>query len=284
MVITRRCFLERAAGAVLSGAALTGAGPLAARYSGGIEKIGLQLYTLRNEMEKDFEGTLDKVSAIGYREVEFAGYFGRTPRQVKAALSHSGLSAPSSHVSLQAMRSDWSKALESARMIGHRYLVLAYLLPDERKSLDDYKKLAELMGKAGEDCRRAGLQFAYHNHDFEFQPLEGVVPYDLLLKETDPKLVKLELDLYWIAKAGQEPAKYFAMYPKRFELFHVKDMDKTPKKHFTEVGRGVIDFKRIFAQSKQSGVKHYFVEQDETPGSPFDSIKVSYDYLKQMKF
>jgi sugar phosphate isomerase/epimerase len=263
---------------------LTGTGLLAARYAGEIERVGLQLYTLRNEMGKDFEGTLDKVSAIGYREVEFAGYFGRTPQQVKAALSHSGLSAPSSHVSLQAMRSDWNKALESAAMIGHHYLVLAYLLPEERKSLDDYKKLADLMGRAGEDCRRAGLQFAYHNHDFEFQPLEGAVPYDLLLKETDPKLVKLELDLYWIAKAGQEPAKYFAMYPKRFELFHVKDMDKTAKKHFTEVGRGVIDFKRIFAQSKQSGVKHYFVEQDETPGSPFDSIKVSYDYLKGMKF
>jgi sugar phosphate isomerase/epimerase len=104
------------------------------------------------------------------------------------------------------------------------------------------------------------------------------------LKETDPNLLKLELDLYWIAKAGQDPSKYFAMYPKRFELFHVKDMDNTPKKHFTEVGRGVIDFKAIFRQSKQSGVKHYFVEQDETPGSPFDSIKISYDHLKRMSF
>jgi sugar phosphate isomerase/epimerase len=284
MVITRRSFVKGAAGAVFGGMPLAGSELFAARYVKGIERVGLQLYTLRREMEKDFEVTLDKVAAIGFKEVEFAGYFGRTPQQVNAALSRSGLSAPAAHVSLQSMRTEWNKTLESANRMGHHYLVLAYLLPNERKSLDDYKKLAELMSKAGEDCKRAGLQFAYHNHDFEFEPMQGGVPYDLLLKETDPKLVKMELDLYWIAKAGQEPAKYFAMYPKRFELFHVKDMDNTAKKHFTEVGRGVIDFKRIFEQSKQSGVKHYFVEQDETPGSPFDSIKVSYDYLRQIRF
>lgn len=284
MVITRRSFVKGAAGAVFGGMSLAGSELLAARYVKGIERVGLQLYTLRREMEKDFEGTLDKVAAIGFKEVEFAGYFGRTPQQVKAALSRSGLSAPAAHVPLQSMRTDWSKTLESANQMGHRYLVLAYLLPDERKSLDDYKKLAELMSKAGEECKRAGLQFAYHNHDFEFESMQGGMPYDLLLKETDPKLVKMELDLYWIAKAGQEPAKYFAMYPGRFELFHVKDMDGTARKHFTEVGRGVIDFKQIFGQSKQSGVKHYFVEQDETPGSPFDSIKVSYDYLRQVRF
>ena len=138
--------------------------------------------------------------------------------------------------------------------------------------------------RAGEDCKKAGIQFGYHNHDFEFAAMEGQMPFDYLLKQTDPKLVKIELDLYWITKARQQPEKYFAMYPGRFELFHVKDMDNTPKEFFAEVGRGLIDFKSIFQQSKKAGVKHYFVEQDETPGSPFDSIKISYDYLSKLKF
>lgn len=284
MVITRRSFMKEAAGAVFGGVALAGTGLLAAPRFKEISKIGLQLYTMRREMEKDFAGTLDKVAAIGYREVEFAGYFGRTPEQVKQALSHSGLTAPAAHVPLQSIRNDWTRTLEAANSMGHRYLILAYLLPNERKTLDDYKRLAELLSKAGREAKGASIQLAYHNHDFEFERLDGQVPYDVLLKETDPSLVKMELDLYWIAKAGQEPSKYFAMYPKRFELFHVKDMDNTAKKHFTEVGRGVIDFKRIFGQSERAGVRHYFVEQDETPGSPFDSIKVSYDYLKRIKF
>jgi sugar phosphate isomerase/epimerase len=235
-------------------------------------------------MEKDFEGTLGKVAAIGFKEVEFAGYFNRTPTQVKAALSNSGLLSPATHVTLQTMRDGWQKAIESAKSIGHKYMVLAYLFPNERGSLDDYKKLVNLLNRAGEDCRKADLRLGYHNHDFEFEPKDGVVPYDLLLKETDRRLVKMEMDLYWIAKAGQQPEKYFAQYPGRFELFHVKDMDRTSKQSFTEVGRGVIDFKRIFRESKQAGVKHYFVEQDETPGSPFDSIKISYDYLRQLRF
>jgi sugar phosphate isomerase/epimerase len=249
-----------------------------------IKKIGLQLYTVRKEMEKDVEGTLTKVALLGFKEVEFAGYYNRTPEQIKSILRLNGLAAPSAHTNLTAMKSkDWQKTVDDTRAIGHKYLVLAYLSPQERTKLDDYKQVIELMNRAAEDCKKAGIQFAYHNHDFEFQAMDGQIPYDLILKDTDPKLVKMELDLYWIAKAKQQPEKYFAMYPGRFELFHVKDMDNTPKEFFTEVGRGVIDFKRIF-QMKNSGVKHYFVEQDQTPASPFDSIKISYDYLEKLRF
>ncbi|MEW6127842.1 MAG: sugar phosphate isomerase/epimerase [Acidobacteriota bacterium] len=249
-----------------------------------IQKIGLQLYTLRKELEKDFEGTLAKVAAIGFKEVEFAGYYNRTPEQVKTVLKVNKLSAPSAHTLLAAMKSkDWQKTVDDTRAVGHKYLVLAYLFPPERQKLDDYKRIIEQINKAAEDCKKAGIQFAYHNHDFEFETMEGQVPYDLILKETDPKLVKMELDLYWISKAKQAPEKYFNRYPGRFELFHVKDMDNTPKAFFTEVGRGVIDFKRIF-QMKNSGVKHYFVEQDETPGAALDSIKISYDYLQKLRF
>lgn len=283
-MITRRKFVRNVLGSALAGLCSTRAGLARDRSGRRIRKVGLQLYTVRRELEKDFEGALAKVAAIGYKEVEFAGYFNHTPGQVKAILNRNGLSAPSAHVTLKAIKEDFGKTIESAKAIGHHYLVLAYLSAEERTSLDDYKRLADTLNRAGEDCKKAGLQFGYHNHDFEFQALGGEVPYDLLLRETDPRLVKMELDLYWIAKAGRQPEKYFGQYPGRFELFHVKDMDNTPRRFFTEAGRGVIDFKRIFAQSEQSGVKHYFVEQDETPGSPYDSIRVSFDYLHLLRF
>jgi sugar phosphate isomerase/epimerase len=251
---------------------------------GGLDRIGLQLYTVRRELEKDFEGSLQRVAALGYKEVEFAGYYNRTPQRVKAILDKNGLTAPSAHTQLQGLRQNLDQLLDAAHTVGHRYLVLAYLNADERKTLDDYKGVIDTLNKAGETCQKAGVQLAYHNHDFEFVPAGGVVPYDLMLKETDPKLVKMELDLYWITKAGQSAAKYFAANPGRFALVHVKDMDNTPKKFFTEVGRGVIDFKQLLPQAKKAGVKHFFVEQDETPGSPFDSIKISYDYLHALRF
>lgn len=249
-----------------------------------IESIGLQLYTVREELENDFDSTLRKVAAIGYRKVEFAGYYNRTPSQVKQALNNAGLGSPSTHLSLQTIAHDLGRAIESAKVIGHRYLVLGYLEPKERKSLDDYKALADLLNRAGEECRKSELQFAYHNHDFEFASTNGQVPYDLLLRSTDRELVKMELDLYWITKARQQPEDYFVQYPGRFELLHIKDMDGTPKRSFTEVGKGTIDFKRILEQFRQAGVKHYFVEQDEVSGSPFESIKTSYEYLSKMRF
>lgn len=249
-----------------------------------LSKVGVQLYTVRRELESDFEGTLAKVAALGYREVEFAGYYGRTPAQVKAVLERNGLAAPSAHFQSVVASGGVREAIEAAASIGHKYLVYAWLPPEERKSLDDYRRLAERLNRAGEECKRAGIQFGYHNHDFEFAQMEGRIPYDLILEATDARLVKMELDLYWITKGGQSPLAYFRKHPGRFPLVHVKDMDSTPKRYFTEVGRGTIDFKEIFAASKQAGIKHYFVEQDETPASPFDSIRTSIDYLKRLEF
>lgn len=280
---TRREFVTNALGGIGLGLILKSE-KVSAKSSRRIDSIGLQLYTVRKELEKDFESTLRKVAAIGYRKVEFAGYYNRTPSQIKQTLNNTGLSSPSTHLSRQAIAQDLGRAIESAKVIGHRYLVLGYLEPLERKSLDDYKELADLMNRAGEECRKAELRLAYHNHDFEFASTNGVVPYDLLLGSTDRELVKMELDLYWITKAMREPEKYFAQYPGRFELFHIKDMDATPQRFFTEVGKGTIDFKRILEQSRQAGVKHHFVEQDEVSGSPFESIKTSYEYLRTMRF
>ena len=256
----------------------------AANPVGKLEKVGVQLYTVRNQMKADFDATLARVAEIGYKEVEFAGYYDRTPDQVKAALEKNHLSSPAAHVQLVMIQGNWEKTVDTARAIGHRYLVLAYLQPNERKTLDDYKRLADRLNYAGEVCRKAGLQMAYHNHNFEFDALDGQIPYDVLLNGTDAKLVKMELDLYWITKAKQQPETYFARYRDRFRLVHVKDMDNTPKQFFTEVGRGVMDFKRLLAQAKKAGVEHYFVEQDECPGSPFDSLQVSFDYLRRLTF
>ena len=283
--MNRRLFLNHAFAGALGGLCLTRSdlkAPIAKKRR--LSKIGLQLYTVRRELEKDFEGTLAKVAALGFSEVEFAGYFNHTPQQVKTALKKNNLAAPSVHVLTAGLRSNLQQTIDAATAIGHQYVVCAYLLPEERKSLDDYRRLVDLFNDAGGRLKKAGLQFCYHNHDFEFTPIDGTIPYDLMLAGTDQKTVRMEMDLYWITKAGQSPLKYFSTHPGRFPLVHVKDMDATPKRFFTEVGRGTINFKEIFADSDKAGIKHYFVEQDETPGSPFESIKLSIDYLKQLEF
>lgn len=249
-----------------------------------LSRIGAQLYTVRRELGKDFEGTLAKVAALGYREVEFAGYFGRRPAEVKALLRRLGLDAPAAHVSLAELRGDLRPLLDAAQAVGHRYLLVAWLPPEERASLDHYRRLADLFNEAGARMFREGVQFAYHNHDFEFAPSGGRVPYDLLLERTDPRAVKLEMDLYWAVKGGANPVEYFGRHPGRFRLLHVKDMDATPRRFFADVGRGVIDFKSIFAKSDRAGVRHYFVENDEPAGSPFESLRASIDYLRRLEF
>ena len=246
-----------------------------------IDRIGLQLYTVRHQMEKDFEGTIARVAATGYREVEFAGYFGRSPRDVRALLDHHGLAAPSSHVSLAP--AEWRAALDAAPVVGHHYLVIAWIPPEQRRTLDDFKRAAERLNHAATEAKAAGLEFAYHNHDFEFHPLDGKLPYDVLLGETDPKLVQLEVDLYWITKGGQDPLAYFARWPGRFPMVHVKDSAGPPDNRMVAVGAGKIDFKKIFAQSDQAGIKHYFVEHDDA-ADPFASIRASCEYLKQLEF
>lgn len=277
-MITRRKFL--ALGATAAATAV-----VAPRFTHAktIDRIGLQLYTVRDAMAKDVDGTLEQVAKIGFKEVEFAGYFDKTPAQIKAKLAALGLSSPSTHVQLANLRDSWPKTLDTAAEIGHTWVVLAWLAPNERGGLAEYQKLADLLNTSGEAARKHGLRLAYHNHDFEFTPSGGAVPYEAMVQRADPKLVEFEMDLYWVTKAGHDPVEIFEHHPGRFPLLHVKDMDTTPAGGFTEVGRGKIDFKRIFAKADAAGAKHFYVEQDQTPGSPFDSIKVSYEYLKGLK-
>ncbi len=249
-----------------------------------LRTIGLQLYTVRRDLEKDFEGTLSQVAEVGFREVETAGLFGRSPADVRATLERHGLKASSMHVDLPEIEKGFAGTLETGKTLGVSYVICAWLAPGERESLDLYKRHIETFNRAGEEAKKAGIQFGFHCHDFEFVPLEGVVPYDLLLKETEASLVQMEMDLYWITKAGADPLHYFQEYPGRFPLVHVKDMDRTPQKNFTEAGKGVVDFKRVFAQAKLGGIRHYFVEQDETPGPAIESARESFRYLESLDF
>ena len=258
-------------------------------------QIGTQLYTVRDLMAKDPIGTLEKISKIGYKTVEGATYtgseqfYGMPPEQFKMVLSDNGLEMISGHYLLGAampntkgtMVNDWQKAVDDAAAIGLKYMVCAHLSNTERGNLDGYQQTAEKLSAAGAISQKAGIQLCYHNHDFEFVAQDGKLPYDVLLQGTDPDLVKMEMDIYWVYKAKQDPIALFKKYPGRFPLWHVKDMDNTPKQMFTEVGNGVIPFKTIFAQAKVAGLDYFFNEQDVCPGDPLDSMAKSYKYIKE---
>ena len=258
-------------------------------------QIGTQLYTVRNLMAKDPIGTLEKISKIGYKTVEGATYtgselfYGMPPEQFKMVLSDNGLEMISGHYLLGAampntkgtMVNDWQKAVDDAAAVGLKYMVCAHLSNTERGTLDGYQQTAEKLSAAGAISQKAGIQLCYHNHDFEFVAQDGKLPYDVLLQGTDPDLVKMEMDIYWVYKAKQDPIALFKKYPGRFPLWHVKDMDNTPKQMFTEVGNGVIPFKSIFAQAKVAGLDYFFNEQDVCPGDPLDSMAKSYKYIKE---
>jgi sugar phosphate isomerase/epimerase len=263
-----------------------------------IKAVGLQLYTVRDAMKSDFDGTIAKVAQIGYKEVEFAGYFDHSPKDISDLLKKNGLTAPSCHVPYDTVQNKWEQQIEAAHVIGHKFIVCPWIDPKQRQEPDGYKRAADLFQKAGEISKKAGIQFAYHNHTFEFQPSEtlgGKLPYDILLA-TDPNYVKMELDICWIEVAGKDPIEYFNKYPGRFPLVHVKDMKVLPKgaegptaspdkemPNMTDVGSGVIDWKYIFSHAQNAGIQHYFVEHD-FPADPFASISKSYAYLSTLTF
>jgi len=225
--------------------------------------VGLQLYTLRDMMAVSVPATLKLVSAVGYKEVETAGYFEHSPQEFRKMLDGEGLTSPSAHIRLDLFDNSLNQVIDTAKEVGHEYVVIPYLTVEQRGSgIDVYKKLAENCNVYGEACKKAGLKLAYHNHDFEFEMRDGQLPYDVLLQDVDPDLMAMEMDLYWMAKAKQDPLAYFKRHPGRFKLWHVKDMDKQGA--FADVGMGVIDFPTIFSHAKQSGVEHKVVERDMT--------------------
>lgn len=264
-----------------------------------IDPVGRQLYTVRTEMEKNLEQTLSRVAETGYREVEFAGYFDRSPQDIRRLLDQYGLTAPSVHIDYQSVESNLAEVVEAACIIGHKFIVNSMVDPNSIGDPDAWKRAAELFNRAGEYTRKAGIQFAYHNHFFEFLPLNGNLPFDILLELCDLENLKMELDFCWMAAIEQDPLPYFQRYPGRFPLVHLKQLKKVPTHiaegesvfgffertlaAITEVGEGVIQWEDVLPKSMQAGVKHFFVEHD-TPHSPFESIQTSYEYLRNLRF
>jgi sugar phosphate isomerase/epimerase len=256
-----------------------------------VSPIGLQLYTVRELMKTDLPGTLAKVAGVGYKEVEMAGYFDRSPKEFRAMLESNGLTTPASHVDYKVWETSMPTAIETAHTMGQQYLMCAWIDETQRSSPDGWKRAAELFNRAGEECHKAGVQFCYHNHTFEFAPapaLGGKLPYDFLLESTDPKLVLMEMDLCWITVAGADPLAYFSRYPGRFPLVHVKDWEgkggtmADQATRMRDVGQGSIDWKHIFANSGQAGIKHYFVENDTAKS--IEDIRISYEYLSNLRY
>lgn len=291
--MNRRTFLETAA--TISAATLFSSRFGWAAGEHKINKVGVQLYTVRDLMKDDFEGTIAQVAKIGYKEVEFAGYFGRTAQQVKDVVAKNGLTAPSTHVQYDELDEKFPSVIEFSKTVGMSYIICPWIPEELRKSPDIWKQASEKFNKCGEQTKKAGIQFGYHNHWFEFLPTNGKLPYDQLLKDCDPNLVKMELDLCWIIAAGGDPVKYFEKYPGRFPLVHVKDLKTKPNVtsggaqnygdtvDLTAVGSGIIDWKRIFEHSQQAGIKHYIVEHDH-PKQPIESITKSYEYLSTLRW
>ena len=241
---------------------------------------GLQLYTVRDALGVDLEGTLRSVAAIGYREVELAGLPGVTAAAMHASLQRHGLDAPSMHASYDRLRADLDAVLEEARIVRASYLVCPSVDAGDRETAEDWKRVCQTLNRIGQVVRSHGLVLAYHNHDFEFVPFaDGTTPFHLLMTETDPRGVKLELDVYWVAKAGQDPVQYLKDGRDRILLVHLKDLASDGST--VEVGEGVLDFGRIVRTALLTGVKHLFVEQD-TAVDPLASIGASLRFLDQL--
>ena len=288
-MMNRRNFLRDSALGLTALAATQAPGGLFANPYG--KPIGLQLYTLRDDLQKDMLGTLKQVAAIGIKEVELYDLYGRTPAEFAQILKDDSLTAPSGHYNTGHLRGNWEKEIENAKTIGMKYMVNAILDPEERKTFDDWKRLAELFNKAGEQTRKAGIQYCYHNHNFEFQKFGNTTAYDYLLKALDPKLVKFEMDCFWVTHAGQDPVAIMQKHPGRFPLLHIKDMKDKPAPTqefdakmglFAPVGHGTIEWKRIFAAAPTGGMKHFFVEQDYCEQPPPEAVKMSYEFLHNM--
>jgi len=257
--------------------------------------IGIQLWTLRETLPKDVKGVLAQVAKAGFKEVETFGFspkdnafFGTSVTDFKAILDANGLKATSNHFDFNNYiktgdLSDLKSYIAAAKVLGSEYVTIPYIIPELRgTSADDYKKLAAGINKVAQQCHDAGLKLAYHNHDFEFTKFGNTNGYEILLNETDPKLVDFELDLYWAVRAGHNPLDLFKQHPGRFTMWHVKDMDKANIALNAEIGKGSIDFKAIFAQAKLSGMKRFFLEHETnyTP-NPLESIKTSFDYISK---
>lgn len=276
---TRREFLKKT-GTFAAGSMLL---PSFAKTTMPVDNIGVQLYSVRTEMLADAVGTLKQLAKIGVKQIESAGsvkgyYYGLTPKEMKDLCRDLGMNLSSGHVHLD---DKWQQTMEDAATAGQEYLICSSM-PAAGQTVDNYKKTAAAFNKAGDQCQQMDLKFGYHNHDYEFEKENGQVLYDVLLNETNPHLVFMELDLGWVVVTGNDPLAYFKKYPGRFPLWHLKDMD-LQKKHSVEFGKGGLPILEILKHSKQSGMKYFYVEQEEYEVNAMQSLKEDMDYLAALK-
>lgn len=297
-MISRKNFLKKAS--LLSTVLLVNPGCMTKTDSNELEasrKVGIQLYSLREQISNNVTEVISKVAQAGFLEVETYGYslengfWGLSPSEFNSLLNENGLVSPSGHYDLGAAlskdisQSDVKRLLddcaEAALATGQKVIVVPWIGEEIRQSKDDYKLVAEKLNMAGEELKKSDLSIGYHNHAFEFDVFEGETGYDVLLTETEADKVEMELDLYWVVRSGVDPLDLFEKHPGRFSLWHVKDMDKVNEDLNTEIGNGSIDFNTIFEQSKLAGLKHAFLEQENFAIDPYKSISTSIDYIKQ---
>lgn len=276
---TRKDFLIRS-GLLVTGAVLLPSFTLASKKDA--KNLGVQLYTFRKEMLADAKGTLEKIAALGIKQIETARstkglYYGLKPQEMKQVCKSLGMTLRSGHVALD---ENWQDTLDQASASGQEYLICSSL-PTKGQTVDNYKSIAEAFNKAGEDCKKRGIKFGYHNHEYEFETREGEVLYDVLLNNTDPDLVYMELDLGWVVVAGKDPLDYFDRFRGRFPLWHLKDMDMQ-KRESTEFGKGGLDIVRMLKHKKESGLQYIFIEQEEYTSTPFESMAHNMKYMRDL--
>ena len=325
IVMDRRDFIKSAAAAAF-GSLMAGCGTKPEALSGpaGLERIGVALFTIPSMLEQDFAAAMRKLADIGYREVEFfgpfpysvpeaherwrsvaetlglsqSGYFGRTPRQVCEILDENGLSSPSMHADIKTLQTRLEEVAEAAHALGQRFAGIPSIPPQERESLDDYKRMADVFNELGARMDKVGLKFMYHNHGYGLVEMEGEIPFNLLLERTDPNLVALEMDVFWMVAGRADLVAYLDAYPGRFQLMHVKDMTKVVRfagdggdptqwielfPYIADAGSGVLDLEAIITQARKSGTQHYYLERD-LASSPDKTLEASYQYLSSLEF
>lgn len=317
-MLKRREFLEKAAAVTVAG--LTNAAP--GRAAARLGRLGVALFTIPKLLDEDFAGALKLVADIGYTEVQFfgpysfsvpaaherwksvstslgltgSGFFGRSPRDVKAVLDRNGLSAPAMHVDVGTLRTRLTEAADAAHAVGMKYVGISAIPADQRRTLDGYKRVADEFNEIGARASRLGVRFTYHNHGYGLTELEGQIPLRVVLDRTDPALVTMELDLFWTVAGGGDPVELLDSYRGRYRLMHIKDMKQRVRfsgdggdaaqwielfSYVTDAGSGVLDLPTILSRAKRSGVEHFLVEQDLV-ANPSESLRKGYQYLSRL--
>jgi len=321
-MLNRREFMQTST-ATVGGAILTSSLMAATYKNFKIKNIGLQLWSIAKTLEKDFTGALQMLSQIGYKELELfgpypfstekdkaswnaitgmvgfsqSGYFNHSPEQLKVILDSKGLRTPAMHVGLDTLRYKLSETAEASHILGQQYAGIAFIPEEERRTLDDYKRVADEFNVIGEKAKALGLRFYYHNHGYGLKEMEGKVPFELILERTDPSLVYLEMDIFWTTAGGADPIKYLDNNAGRYKLIHIKDMKKqvrfagdggNPQQwtelfpYITDAGSGVLDLKTILSHAKKSGVEHFIVENDVIT-NPKDSLNKGFKYVASVE-